>query len=63
MLDGIAQGGPLNGVKLSAQTDWNGTVKLTVQRAGALIPKIHPGRYKWDLEANTWVWSADGKGK
>lgn len=57
MLVGKAKGGPLDGVKLSAQYTWNGEVAHPAgkTRFGQTIP-AHPGNYLWDRKAQTWVW-------
>ncbi len=63
MLEGKAQGGPLAGVKVSAQPDWNGIIYYSqqVRAFTASVRKAHAGRYKWDTDVNTWVWWADEK--
>lgn len=52
LFEGIAQGGPRDGVKLSAPGRWGGLVYYNNGKG----QMRHNGRYKWDADLNTWVW-------
>jgi hypothetical protein len=51
ILDGIAVGGPRNGVRLTASGRWNGIV-----RKGSALAEMYPGHYEFDPDAGIWVW-------
>lgn len=57
MLIGYAQGGPRNGVKLSAGIDWDGRIPMPREGVGA--QKFYPGHYEWvfkDPERPIGIW-------
>jgi len=55
MLHSLAIGGPLDGVKLSADDTWNGRVRLSNAPKNQDGPEAyHPGHYYW--RENAWVW-------
>lgn len=55
MISGRANGGPLDGVKLTAGVSWPGTIPIRRQRADALV-RYYQGRYIWDIDKACWVW-------
>lgn len=59
VLEGIAVGGPRNGVKLTAPFSWDGLVKKPNQ-LGNQEHNFYPGKYKWEhhrpTDKYTWVW-------
>jgi hypothetical protein len=57
MYEGLAIGGPRDGVKLTAQPDWDGRIAFYDRTPfHTPVQRHHPGRYKWDTALNTWVW-------
>lgn len=53
-LEGIAVGGPRNGVKLLANNSWNGVVRKPANTVDA--GEAYPGRYVYDVHASIWLW-------
>ena len=56
VFEGVARGGPRDGIKLTASPGWDGVVYHPPRGSGKPAP--YPGRYRFDYEANTWVWEA-----
>lgn len=58
MLEGIAVGGPRNGVRLMAPATWNGQIRLPEPKAMVAESgsRMYPGRYIFDDVAGTWIW-------
>jgi hypothetical protein len=58
MLDGIAIGGPRDGVKLSAGESWNGRVPMPRPDTATSVSTVrwYPGRYIWSVRRATWLW-------
>lgn len=44
--EGIASGGPMDGIKLTANVNWNGRVEKDLN-----------GRYCWDYVNERWAWT------
>jgi hypothetical protein len=53
MMTGKAEGGPKDGIKLTAPGSWDGVV-YPVQRGIKPVTKPYPGKYKWKNQK--WVW-------
>lgn len=53
-----AIGGPLDGVKITAQLNWNGSIKNNKQSSNNSIV-AYPGHYRWSTIRNAWIWHAD----
>lgn len=54
LYENIAQGGPLDGIKVAAPGTWDG--RIAIPKKGRFIPEYYPGAYRWDLNQWTWVW-------
>ncbi len=56
MYEGVAQGGPRDGVKLSAPLAWDGLVLMKVTEGAR---HYYQGRYEWHRLNEHWVWKPD----
>lgn len=61
MLRGKAEGGPLDGVELSAPITWHGMVHDRTKKA--VLKRYAKGYYVWtwyrDMSCGAWIWKAD----
>lgn len=54
MLTGIAEGGPHDGVKLTAAFSWNGMITRPAYERRTYAPIYYPGKYMWVTDR--WLW-------
>lgn len=64
METGVGVGGPRDGVRLTASTDWDGRVQKPGTFADGSVKRYYPGRYVWLSITSKWLWvpALDSKG-
>lgn len=61
MYGGRAQGGPRDGIRISAGGMWDGRIVKPKKPKSNGNLYYHTGAYRWSLTLSTWVWHSDSE--
>lgn len=56
LYESLAQGGPLDGIKIGSGLGWNGRV---IRKRTDGVVYYHQGYYAWEPIKEVWIWRAD----